>query len=365
GGSQANQLVMDDTQGQVQVHLKSDHQSSELNLGYITRIPDSSGRKDYRGQGFELRTDGHGVIRSGQGLIVSTYAKANAESFVKNIKESIVHLKNAVDVHKLQSEIAINHQADERSIDETVQVELNKQLSEIKGTAQTKYPELSTSEIVMGSSSGIAVVSEKGTHLSSQAHIALTSKKDISLVSEHNLFASVAKGISLFAQNLGARLFAAKGKIQIEAQSDEIELIADQSVKMMSLKQKIEIVAAEEILLNVNGNYIKIDKNGIEQGSQNSWVVHANHHKFESEKTISYVLPAFKGTNDEAFRILDQHGNVLAGFKYKIVIGDNEEVFKGETDENGFTTRINTGFETKKVTIYQDMENEEVQENNG
>lgn len=116
------------------------------------------------------------------------------------------------------------------------------------------------------------------------------------------------------------------------------------------------MVAAEEILLTVNGNYIKIDKNGIEQGSKASWVVYASEHKFQPSKTISYVLPEFKGTNDEAFKILDDDGNPLVGFKYKIVIGDNEEVFKGETDENGFTSRINTGFESKKVSIYQDIE---------
>ncbi|MDV2439342.1 type VI secretion system tip protein TssI/VgrG [Acinetobacter gerneri] len=362
GGSQANQLVMDDSKGQVQVHLRSDHQASELNLGYITRIPDPKGRKDFRGEGFELRTDGHGVIRAGQGLILSTYAKANAESYAKSIKETVEQLTNSVDIHKLQTQAAITHKVDERSIDQTAQAKLIEQLQSIKGQEQKKFPELSDPQIVIGASSGVAIVSEKSTHLSSKEHIALTTKKDISLVSENNLFASVAKGITLFAQNLGARLFTAKGKIEIEAQSDDIEIIADQNIKMLSLKKKIELVAAEEIILNVNGNYIKIDKNGIEQGTQNNWVVHANNHEFQSAKTLSYVLPAFKGTNDEAFRILDDHGNALTGFKYKIVIGDNEQVFRGETDENGFTSRINSGFDSKKVTIYQDVDDESKEE---
>ena len=99
GGSQANQLVMDDTPEQIQVHLKSDHQSSELNLGYITRIPDPSGRKDYRGEGFELRTDGHGVIRSDQGLVLTTYGKHNANSYIKDIAESTSQLQSAVEQH--------------------------------------------------------------------------------------------------------------------------------------------------------------------------------------------------------------------------------------------------------------------------
>lgn len=50
-GSQSNQLVMDDTTGKLQVQLKSDHQSSELNLGSITRINPVQGRADFRGKG--------------------------------------------------------------------------------------------------------------------------------------------------------------------------------------------------------------------------------------------------------------------------------------------------------------------------
>ncbi|RZL92979.1 MAG: type VI secretion system tip protein VgrG, partial [Variovorax sp.] len=73
GGNSAagrsNHLVFDDTEGQIQVQLKSDHQSSSLSLGSITRIEDNAGRKDPRGEGFELRTDGHGVVRAGNGLL--------------------------------------------------------------------------------------------------------------------------------------------------------------------------------------------------------------------------------------------------------------------------------------------------------
>ena len=111
---------------------QSDHQSSELNLGFITRIPDPSGRKDYRGEGFELRTDGHGVIRSDQGLVLTTHGKQNADSYIKDIAESTTQLNNAVEQHKLQTEVAINQKADERSIDATAQTELNRKSIEYR-----------------------------------------------------------------------------------------------------------------------------------------------------------------------------------------------------------------------------------------
>ncbi|WP_439687626.1 type VI secretion system Vgr family protein [Cupriavidus oxalaticus] len=61
-GERHNTFVQDDTQGEIQTQLGSDHQASLLSLGYITRIPGADGRRDKRGEGFELRTDGWGAM---------------------------------------------------------------------------------------------------------------------------------------------------------------------------------------------------------------------------------------------------------------------------------------------------------------
>ncbi|MDM0123474.1 type VI secretion system Vgr family protein, partial [Variovorax arabinosiphilus] len=57
GGNSAagrsNHLILDDTAQRIQAQLKSDHQSSSLSLGFITRVEDNAGRKDPRGEGFE------------------------------------------------------------------------------------------------------------------------------------------------------------------------------------------------------------------------------------------------------------------------------------------------------------------------
>ncbi|MDH2274567.1 type VI secretion system Vgr family protein, partial [Moraxella porci] len=74
-GSQSNQLIMDDTPGKLQLQLKSDHLHSELNLGHIRRITPIQGRQEYRGEGFELRSDGHGVLRADKGMVISTHGR--------------------------------------------------------------------------------------------------------------------------------------------------------------------------------------------------------------------------------------------------------------------------------------------------
>ena len=82
-GGRSNHLVLDDTQGHIQAQLRSDHQHSQLSLGSLGRIEDNAGRKEARGEGFELRTDGHGVVRAKDGLLISTEGRVKRLSAAK------------------------------------------------------------------------------------------------------------------------------------------------------------------------------------------------------------------------------------------------------------------------------------------
>lgn len=88
----SNHLLLDDTQGKIQAQLKSDHDHSQLSLGHITRIEDNAGRKDERGEGFELRTDGHGAVRAKDGLLITTEARGNAAAHITDMGETVGRL---------------------------------------------------------------------------------------------------------------------------------------------------------------------------------------------------------------------------------------------------------------------------------
>lgn len=75
-GNRNNHLLMDDTNGQIQAVLSSDHQHSQLSLGYLTRVTGMEGRRDFRGEGYELRTDGWGALRAAKGLLMTAWPQA-------------------------------------------------------------------------------------------------------------------------------------------------------------------------------------------------------------------------------------------------------------------------------------------------
>ena len=252
-GGRNNHLILDDSTGQIQAQLQSDHQTSRLSLGYITRIVGTAGRADYRGQGAELRTDGWGVVRADKGLYLTTYG---GNAHLTELSAAQAQLHTAQQQQRNHNQLAIDHQADERSLEQTAQAQLHQQNQQVAGSAKRtdgQFPELEQAHLVFGSPAGIALTTAKTAHLVGNRHIALTSGKDTDLSVGKRLIASVAKGISLFTQSKGLTAFAAKGKVQIQAQSDAVEVIADQVLKLISTKSKVEIAAHDEILLTAKG----------------------------------------------------------------------------------------------------------------
>ncbi len=85
-------------------------------------------------------------------------------------------------------------------------------------------------------------------------HIA---QSDTNQTSGRRWLHNVGQHISLFVagvkDKVSLKLIAAKGKVQIQAQSDALELTADKDVTVTSCKDRITIAAKEEILLNVGG----------------------------------------------------------------------------------------------------------------
>lgn len=76
-GTRYNQLRLDDTPGQINAQLSSQHGHSELNLGWLTH-PRNDGKGEARGEGAELRSDHAVAVRGAQGVLISASARQSA-----------------------------------------------------------------------------------------------------------------------------------------------------------------------------------------------------------------------------------------------------------------------------------------------
>ncbi|MEJ8852913.1 type VI secretion system Vgr family protein, partial [Variovorax rhizosphaerae] len=251
-GGRSNHLVLDDTEGKIQTQLKSDEQSTSLSLGHITRIEDNAGRKDPRGKGFELRTDGHGAVRAKDGLLISTEARQNARAHITDMAETVQRLTQGRDLHEGLSEAAQEAKAHESGDQDQVTQALKAQNDAIKGSggdkAQGQFPELSEPHLVLASPAGIEATTGGSTHLASNEHNAFTSGGHTSVSTGKSFLVSSKDAVRIAAFEKGIRMVAAAADIDIKALKNCINVIAKLDIKVEA--NKISITAKEEVLIN-------------------------------------------------------------------------------------------------------------------
>ncbi len=279
-GGRSNHLLLDDTPESIQVQMRSDHQASQLSLGHITRIEDHAGRKDARGQGFELRTDGHGAVRAQRGLLLSTEPRPNAQRHTTDMGETVQRLEQGKDLHNSMSEaaqLAKGHLAGDQ--DEVIKA-LLAQVQALKGQggnpAQGEFPELQEPHVVLASPVGIETSAQGSTHQMSTEHHAVTSGAHTSFSAGKSLLVSVREAVRMFAYKAGMKLVAASADIDITALKDSVNILA--KLNITHTANRITITAKEEVVINGGTSFSRWNASGIVHGTNGLWREHAAQH---------------------------------------------------------------------------------------
>lgn len=253
----ANHLVFDDTKGAIQAQLRSEHQDSRLSLGNIARIDDNAGRKDARGVGFELASNAWGVLRASKGMLLSTETPTGAGP-VKQLDETQARLAQARQLQQDLAGMAVDAGAQGNAGQQGAVAEaIQRQNAAIKGGAGD-FPELSEPHLLLASPAGIELSTAQSIHLAASEHVALTSSKNISLASGDSMFASIARTFSLFVHKAGMKLIAASGKVSIQAHSDEVEILAQKVLSLISEADWVDIKGKKGVRLHGANHMLEI-----------------------------------------------------------------------------------------------------------
>jgi type VI secretion system secreted protein VgrG len=350
GGNSAsgrsNHMVLDDTAGKIQAQLKSDHQHSQLSLGHITRIEDNAGRKDARGEGFELRTDGHGVLRARDGMLISTEARGNAAGHAKDMGETLARLTAGRDQHESLSGSARQAEAHVEGDQDEVAKALKAQNDAIRGShpaSNASFPELAEPHLVLASPAGIETTTARSTHIASAEHNALTSGGHTSISAGKSFLVSVKEAIRLYAYESVIKLVAAKNNIDIVALEKSIKLLARLDIKLSA--DKISIMAKEQLELGGGGSCSVYTGAGITHMTPGQWIEHAAVHSYQGPKSLDQMYPVLPSAGLaerqnllEAHFVLFEHagGLRLPEQKYRITF-DGGRTVEGKTNGQGET----------------------------
>ncbi|MEG2564784.1 MAG: type VI secretion system tip protein VgrG [Acinetobacter sp.] len=243
-----NKMRMEDKRGEEHIKLSTEYGGkTQLNLGHnvdASRAP--------RGEGAELRSDKWVSIRGGAGVFITADAQTSAGGMMLDMSAALSHLQQAQSLAESLSSAA-----------ETAKAELA-DLQTQKALLSEALTELKKSALLLSAPEGIAQVTPKSLQLSAGENITATSGGNTDFSILKKLTVAAGERISLYAQKLGIKLFASKGKVEIQAQGDEMTLDALKDIRISSSEGKIIISAKKEIILTSGGGYIRIADGTVE-----------------------------------------------------------------------------------------------------
>jgi type VI secretion system secreted protein VgrG len=136
--------------------------------------------------------------------------------------------------------------------------DLKSQNEGIRGGGKGKFPELAEPHLVVASPAGIELSSAQSTHITSSRHTAITSGKSLSIASVDGLFASIGKTFRVFVHKAGMKLIAAGGKVSVQAQDDDVEIIANKVLQLLSETDWVNIRGKKGVRLHGVNNMVEI-----------------------------------------------------------------------------------------------------------
>ncbi|WP_062749463.1 type VI secretion system Vgr family protein, partial [Erwinia persicina] len=247
-----NKLRMEDKRGEEHIKLSTEYGGkTQLNLGHNV---DAS--RTLRGEGVELRTDRYVSIRGGAGVFITADKQPSAKGMMLDMAAALSQLQQAQSLAESLSSAA-----------DIAKAELA-DLQTQKTLLSNALRDLQKSALLLSAPEGIAHVTPKTLQLSAGENITATSGGNTDFSILKKLTVAAGERISLYAQKLGIKLFAGKGQVQIQAQSDEMTLDALKDIRISSSGGKVIIRAEQDILLvGSGGAYLRIGNGEVESGA--------------------------------------------------------------------------------------------------
>ncbi|MGF6662049.1 type VI secretion system secreted protein VgrG [Paraburkholderia atlantica] len=287
-----NELRMEDKEGVEHIHLATPFQASELNLGHMV-----DGERRERGHGAELRTDGYLSARAAKGVLLSAEEQPGATGELLTMPNADATLQQAEQVLRSLNDSARAAQA------------LLAEVDQQRSLVGQKIAKLRKPVIVASAPEGIGLVSGEHMQLAAAKQMFVTAGEGIDLGVLKRITAAAGEAISLFAAKLGIRLFAAKGKVQIQAQGDALELMALTNVAVSSSTGEVIITGSKGITLgDAAGAYLKIANGKIEIASPGEVQVKGGL-DVEGPAQGNFTFPRWPGAP-----LQDVEGNMKFGF---------------------------------------------------
>lgn len=339
-GGGYNELLFDDTAGQLRARLCSEHAASQLNLGYLVH-PRTDGKADPRGEGAELRTDAAIALRSAQGMLFSAYGRVAASETQLARGELLDLLEQCRQACRSLAEYAERYQAlagdgapMETLIEGLKAWDAGSNLDD-NGQGGGKPA------ICMTAPEGLAFATQQNILSYAGLNQDLAAAQHVQLTAGEQVAVNAGAGLSLFAQSGDVRAIAHQGQYLMQAQHGDLVAEAERNVRVSATTGEVVVSAPTIRLVAEDGSFIRIG-GGITLGTEAAVAVKAARQSMSGPATDAVDLPAFdKSGVDQRFQLFYPHADATvrqaaAERRYEITLRDGR-VISGVSDSEGRT----------------------------
>ena len=380
-GGGFNQWQLDDTPGQLRTRLASSTAATQLNLGYlIQQDPSSAHRGAYRGSGFELRTDAWGVVRGAEGVLLSTTARARKGSGVAStqldVAETVSLFKGAEELGKRLTDAATQQQALFSKNAAKAQTDFIKQIdpkekgkhaAAVNGQdavkARSGARDLDAAQpvekfgspiVLMEAPANINWATPASTVVFAGEQLQWSTQSDMHLAAAHTVSSVSANAANYFTHSGGIQAIAANGPVSLQAHTDQLEILADKAITVVSVNDHIEIKAKAKIVLQAGQSSITLEGGNITFACPGKFTVKGGMHIFDAGSIQPAVLKNLPDSRtklfDEAFIVQDADGIPVPGLRYRIKLPDGS-FEDGVTNELG-QTHVSMGADQDELELF-------------
>ncbi|MJY48327.1 type VI secretion system tip protein VgrG [Escherichia coli] len=337
-----NKLRMEDKRGEEHIKLSTEYGGkTQLNLGHNV-----DAQRVLRGEGAELRTDRHVSIRGGAGILISADKQPKARGDMLDMNAAVAQLQSALQLVTALAQSAGASGALDADINS--QQQLARVLNQLKEAG-----------LLMTAPAGIAATTPENIQLSAGHTLTATAGENADMTIFKRLTVAAGEAISLFAQKMGIKIFAARGNVDIQAQSDAMRLQAGQQMAINSINGEIILNAAQGITLTSRGGaYIKLKDGAVEIGAPGKIDLKSGNILWGGSASLEQALkpavveePQFRNTMNGRFRVVNKRDNQPKPYvPYRIETPDGR-IIRGVTDEQGYT-QVHYGLDSENISLF-------------
>ncbi|KAE9871811.1 type VI secretion system Vgr family protein [Escherichia coli] len=340
-----NKLRMEDKRGEEHIKLSTEYGGkTQLNLGHNVNAS-----RELRGEGAELRTDDWISIRGGKGIFISADMQPQAQGKMLDMNEAIRQLEQALSLARSMAKAATAANATQGDI--SCQQRLNASLTDLTAPG-----------MLLHAPDGIGMVSARALRIASGSESVGIMSGDNTDISAGQSFTVAAEGaVSLLSRNQGMQLLAAKGRVNIQAQSDDLSMSSQQNLDIQSSEGKVTVSANQELILACGGAYIKLSDGNIELGCPGQILLKSTNMQKMGPTSLDIASVEMPRGFGGGFILTDEAGVPQPSTPYRLTTAEGD-ILQGITDKNGKTAPVNTSIpsvvkvEFGKVKIHGETE---------